>query len=184
MTVAFTGHRQINGVYAPDGPWKQVLIIAMQTINILHHKYNHTDFIAGGALGFDTMAACAILSLKNVGVPIRLILALPFEGFDSKWTHKSKVLFESTINSADEVHYVCDPGYAPWKMNKRNEWMVDRAKTMVALLNPDIQKGGTINCLKYATKLGKSIIVINPITMGVEGGVFDPATGLYKEVPI
>jgi uncharacterized phage-like protein YoqJ len=45
-------------------------------------------------------------------------------------------------------------------MQKRNEYMVDNSDIVIAVW--DGSKGGTYNCVKYAEKLGKKIIVINP----------------------
>jgi len=183
MTIAFTGHRTINGIYAPNPVWEKVYITVTRVISTMYHKYNHIDFISGGALGMDQIAAVSVLNLIRTGVPIRLILALPFEGFESKWISDSKKAFNLMIEAADEVHYVCDPGYAPWKMMKRNEWMVDRAKTVVALYLPD-KPGGTLNCINYAMKQKRSLITIHPITQVVGGIVFNYESNEYKEVPI
>lgn len=50
--------------------------------------------------------------------------------------------------------------YYPAKMQKRNEYMVDNSDIVIAVW--DGTKGGTYNCVKYAQKLEKKIIQINP----------------------
>jgi len=50
--------------------------------------------------------------------------------------------------------------YYPAKMQKRNEYMVDNSNIVIAVW--DGTKGGTYNCVKYAEKLGKEVIIINP----------------------
>jgi len=45
-------------------------------------------------------------------------------------------------------------------MQKRNEYMVDNADIVIAVW--DGTKGGTCNCVRYAKKLGKDIVIINP----------------------
>ena len=50
--------------------------------------------------------------------------------------------------------------YNPWLMQKRNEYMVDLADRVIAVWN--CSKGGTANCVKYAEKVGKEIIKIEP----------------------
>ena len=49
----------------------------------------------------------------------------------------------------------CLDGYAAWKMQKRNEWMADKATRIVALW--DGSPGGTANCIAYASKIGRPI---------------------------
>jgi uncharacterized phage-like protein YoqJ len=57
---------------------------------------------------------------------------------------------------------IVNPGeYAAWKMQKRNEWMVDRCTALIAVYNSD-QTGGTRNCVEYAKKVGRRIVTINP----------------------
>lgn len=45
-------------------------------------------------------------------------------------------------------------------MQKRNEYMTDNSDIVIAVW--DGSKGGTANCVRYAKKLNKEIIVINP----------------------
>ncbi len=183
MTVAFTGHRTINGLYHPVGEWPHVLVATEQLITKLYHKYGHTDFISGGALGFDQVAALAVINLRGTGMPIKLVMALPFKGFESKWPTSSQKAFAIIIDNADHVNYICEPGYAPWKMYKRNEWMVDNAKTAVALYLPD-KLGGTLGCISYIMKQKKPLITIHPLTREVSGIVFNPTLNKYEEVVI
>ena len=70
-TACFTGHRTIPFLQKQKlkKRTKQVLIEAIEQ----GYRY----FGAGGALGFDTLAAQAILELKNEYPQIRLILVLP-----------------------------------------------------------------------------------------------------------
>ena len=53
-----------------------------------------------------------------------------------------------------------DEEYKPWLMQKRNEYMVNLSDKIIAVWNGS--KSGTQNCIKYATKLGKEIIRIEP----------------------
>lgn len=106
--------------------------------------------ISGMALGWDTALAEASFVLD-----IPLIAAVPFEGQESMWPHLSQQKYQSMLRRASEVKYICDPGYAPWKMQVRNEWMVDHSHGVIALW--DGSEGGTGNCIRYAQKVGKPI---------------------------
>lgn len=108
--------------------------------------------ISGMALGYDMALAHAAVELD-----IPFIAAVPFEGQERMWSPKSKAFFKTLLDKAAEVVYVCDPGYAPWKMQKRNEWMVDNSNVLLALYNGD-KTGGTANCVRYAESKGKVIV--------------------------
>ena len=56
---------------------------------------------------------------------------------------------------ADEHYFVREAGYAGWKMQERNKWMVDHCDEVLALWNGT--SGGTSNCVAYANKIGKPI---------------------------
>jgi uncharacterized phage-like protein YoqJ len=101
-------------------------------------------------LGWDQALAAAALDLN-----IPTTMALPFPGFEDRWPSKSKTFLHSLIYRASKTVFVCDPGYAGWKMQKRNEWMVDNADSVLALW--DGSDGGTGNCVRYANKVGKPI---------------------------
>jgi uncharacterized phage-like protein YoqJ len=191
MAVMFTGHRQINGKYHltiinneiyADPQWSKVRTVTKALIKHLHTKYGHEEFVCGGAIGYDTVAALSVLELKTEGVPIKLILGLPFKGFESMWPKFSRDELNFTIAGADKVHYVCDPGYQPVKMMIRNKWMVDYpgVKTGVALYLPD-KTGGTLNCISYIMKQKKSLITIHPLTLAVSGIVYKNEINGYRE---
>jgi len=46
------------------------------------------------------------------------------------------------------------------KMDKRNEWMVDKADSILAVFKQT--PGGTANCVQYAKSKGKRIVSYNP----------------------
>ena len=192
MAIAFTGHRQINSKYYMsivngepyiDPQWANVRKVTTALVRYLYDKYGHDEFVCGGAIGFDTVAAMSVIELKTKGLPIKLILGLPFKGFEVKWPKLSQDELNFTIAAADKVHYVCADGYAPWKMQKRNEWMVDypKVKTVVALYLVEGKTGGTLNCINYAMKQHKSIITIHPLTLKVSGIVYKHEVNGYRE---
>lgn len=148
MIIAGTGHR-------PDKLGGYGLDVRKRLVDVAHiylcvSKEPATRVISGGALGWDQALAEAALDLN-----IPLTMALPFEGFETKWPRESQEFLHSLMNPADVV-FVCEPGYAPWKMQERNKWMVDNCTHLLALWNGT--DGGTANCVRYAEKVGKPII--------------------------
>jgi len=161
--VVFTGHRKLEGRYPPSPKWEAVSQVVRELALTFVATNNIVHFVSGGALGFDQVAASAILRLRDQGFPVTLTFALPFPGFEIRWPEKSQAILKRLCYKADRV--VCvndDPRYFPWKMQRRNEYMIDRAQTVIALKYPDVKKGGTLNAIKYAEQTGRDLMIINP----------------------
>lgn len=147
MIVCGTGHRPNKlGGYGKE---------AFDNLVTLAHMYlcagNPVDeVISGGALGWDQALATASIQLS-----IPTVLALPFPGFEDRWPKESRDYLYGLMTRAYIVKFVCEPGYAGWKMQERNKWMVDHSDLVLALW--DGSTGGTGNCIQYAKKVGKPI---------------------------
>lgn len=146
MTVAFTGHRVVADKAA-------VYARLTDTIRDLIQQGAQT-FICGGALGFDTLAAQAVLALRRE-YPILLFLAIPCGDQDAKFTVAQKEEYARIRASADRVMVVSER-YTPGCMHERNRYMVDRADVLVAYCHK--RTGGSAYTLSYAEKEGKTII--------------------------
>lgn len=161
MTVAVTGHRP-NKLFGYDMNDSRYLALKDMMKDYLR-KSGCSDAYSGMALGMDQLFAIAVLQLKNEGLPIKLHCAIPCANHSSRWSEDSKELYDRILAKADEVVMVSDESYKPWLMQKRNEYMVDRADIILAFW--DGTSGGTGNCVNYAKKMGKKIEIINPKTV-------------------
>lgn len=146
MTVAFTGHRDVH-----DPNW--VYDCLKMTIKDLIAKGADT-FICGGAVGFDTLAATAVLELREQ-YPIRLMLAIPCEGQDAKFSPAMKSTYQQIRADADE-EVVLYPYYQRGCMHSRNRYMVDHCDLLVAYCHKPT--GGTAYTVDYAKEQGKKIV--------------------------
>lgn len=156
MIVAGTGHRpekleKFGAKYTNEQHHNLVALISEWLESNPVEKV-----ISGMALGYDMALAHAAVDLD-----IPLIAAVPFEGQEKMWSENSKRFYRKLLDAADETVYVCEPGYAAWKMQKRNEWMVDNCDTLLAMYNGD-KTGGTANCVRYAKAQGKRIVNLWP----------------------
>jgi uncharacterized phage-like protein YoqJ len=155
MIIAATGHRpnKLGNDYDMTGP---ISTYISSEIDKVLEEYEPERCIAGGALGVDTIfALCALYK----GIPVTL--AIPFKGQESAWPPKSQAIYHKILShKLVTPYYVCDPGYAGWKMQKRNEWMADQCDLLLAVW--DETAGGTANCVKYAINRKMDIIFINP----------------------
>lgn len=96
-----------------------------------------------------------------MGLGSKLLFAVPFVGFNDRWPERSKQhLRDLYARSGGTLHIVCEPGYAAWKLQARNEWMVNNSTDVIAVW--DGSPGGTANCVAYARSLDTPVHLINP----------------------
>lgn len=117
-------------------------------------------FICGGALGFDTIAAEAIVRTKSIYPNIRLHLAIPCPNHDKSWSIRDRRKFSVLLAHADSVSYV-SPAYTRYCMFTRNRYMVDNSEYCISYCNK--KTGGTHYTVSYAAKKGKIIIELSDI---------------------
>lgn len=162
--VCFTGHRPNKlGGYIENNPIANYVKAQLRDVIVNSIKEGYTTFISGMALGVDMWVAEIVLELRKANPQIKLIAAVPFSGQECKWPSQSQKRWRGIIDQADDVVHVCEAGYSAWKMQKRNEWMVDHAARVVAVW--DGTSGGTGNCVGYAKKAEHmpDIIQIQPV---------------------
>lgn len=150
-TVCFTGHRTI-----PMLKKKKVERTLINTLETLIEE-GYCYFGAGGALGFDTMAALAVLELKKKYSHIKLILVLPCKNQVRGWKENDIFQYEKIMSLADKVVYTSEV-YYDGCMHKRNRHLIDNSSVCVCYLTEN--RGGTAYTVSYAKKNGKKIINI------------------------
>ncbi len=151
MIISFTGHRKIGGSYNSN-PTKDYVANELEKILI---ELKPDKCVSGVALGFDILAAEICIKLN-----IPFIAAIPFVGQESRWPPHSQLHYNNILEKALEKVIVCEGGYAVWKMQKRNEYLVNNADIIIACF--DGSASGTKNCIDYAIKQNKKIIRIDP----------------------
>ncbi len=150
QTCCFTGHRKI--------PLDQLEVVTQRLRDAVTAsiKDGYLYFGAGGALGFDTIAAQTVLELKNDYPQIKLILVLPCKTQTRGWNQKDVEEYNRIIEAADKVVY-SSQHYFNGCMHKRNRHLVDNSSLCVCYLTED--SGGTAYTVKYA--LAKRVSVVN-----------------------
>lgn len=157
-TCMFTGHR----------------VIAVNEYKLVCQKLHEkimaligmgvTDFIAGGAIGFDTVAAEAVLNLKEHFPHIRLHLYIPCINHNSKWSMHDIERYNAVAARADEILYVTNDTYKPNCMKLRNMKMVDDSKYCIAYYK--YGRSGTMQTVNYAKKMERVVVNIAPQSNG------------------
>lgn len=116
------------------------------------------DFIAGGALGFDTVCAKAVINLKSKYSQIRLHLYLPCYDQMKKWSAYDSYIGRLIMSKADEKLYVTEGFYTPQCMHKRNRKMAEDAKYCIAYCTN--LHSGTAKTIDMAYEFGDEVINI------------------------
>ena len=151
----FTGHRRI-----PDAQKPALLVRMKSTISYLYALGVRT-FHAGGAMGFDMLAAAQIFDLRRSHTGMRLVLDLPFYNQTDRFDQDSKRFYAFFLEKADEVHYAYE-GEVTDRENAR-KYLLMRNRSMVAAAHYGIAyysgaNGGTAYTLAFAQKHGCEIL--------------------------
>lgn len=150
-TCCFTGHRDI-----PSGQYQKIFAKTEEAIEgLINNGYLY--FGSGGALGFDTIAAFAVLKLKKRYPNIRLILVLPCLSQTRGWTREDIAIYEDTKNKADKIVYTSQE-YSRGCMHKRNRHLVDNSSVCISYLTES--RGGTFYTVNYARSKGLAVLNI------------------------
>lgn len=165
QSVAFTGYRPYKLPFGCDfnHPDAIRLRAILKAEYERLYKQGFRQFLTGGALGCDMMAAEVILEMKQEyggrKSGIIHVLCIPCRRHTAKWEEADR---ERIRKIADKslVHFVSDKPYFNGCMQARNRYMVDTSRVLIAVY--DGKKGGTHNTVEYAQKMNKKIIVIRP----------------------
>lgn len=162
--IAFTGHRPEKiGGYNESSPMRVAVKNAIaDALKRAIAKYGETHeiiVVTGGALGVDTDAAREAYKLG-----LKFIVARPCSDHGENFKGDAKVAYQKMLKIAHKVVLVNDQPYdSAGKadcLHARNRWMVDNCDAVVAIW--DGSPSGTSNCVAYAKKANRPMIIINP----------------------
>lgn len=147
MIIAVTGHRPNKlGGYSYS-TFRELVTLAKIMIDELKPE----RVITGMAIGWDQAVAQACVE-KNIPFDAYV----PCDNQDSPWPPESRKQWKELIAKAAHVVNVSPGSYETWKMQRRNQAMVDACEVVVALW--DGSRGGTHNCVQYAQSAGVTLI--------------------------
>jgi len=155
QTACFTGHRIIPTEDVPAIEFHLQEVISKAIEN------GYRFFGAGGALGFDTLAAKSVLTLREKYPDIRLILILPCLYQTRNWRRYDIDQYELIKKEADKVVYTSKE-YTRDFMSRRNRHLVDNSSLCICYKTKDT--GGTSYTVRYAKQQGLAILNIATIS--------------------
>ena len=145
---SFTGHRQI-----PDHHARPLADLLARAIDYAYGQ-GCRNFYTGGALGFDTLCARAIIRYRLLHRDVRLILVLPCRNQAQLWSDRQISSYEYTLAEADEIVYTSDE-YDNECMRKRNAYLAEVCDMMIAYLGKT--RSGAYQTVGMAKRLGKQV---------------------------
>lgn len=148
----FTGHRPEK----LNTSEKEVKAALRKQIDQAVHD-GFTVFITGMARGVDLWAAEIVLDLRKRNKEIRLICAIPHDGFEARWSPSWQELYRYVLAEADLTR-VISKGYHTGVYQVRNEWMVNHSTRVIAVFNG--QPSGTKNTIDYAYRQGVPVVLL------------------------
>lgn len=148
-TCCFTGHRKIP----PEEKSEISRRLKNTLLRLIEEGYMY--FGAGGALGFDTLAAQCVLSLRKRYPHIKLILVLPCTAQTKGWSKDDIAVYEEIKSQADKVVYTSHD-YFQGCMFRRNRHLVNGSSVCIAYLTQE--KGGTAYTVNYAQQNNVQVI--------------------------
>jgi len=153
-SICFSGHRTINKTDKLKNTLTDVLCRLIE-------KDGATDFYAGGAIGFDTLAAEAVIRPRQVYPHIKLHLILPCCEAEqtARWNDSQKSEYRKILAAADSVEYISEH-YFDGCMKKRNARLIELSECCVCYYNDKKSASGTGQTVRMALKKGIKIINI------------------------
>ncbi len=147
----FTGHRNLS----PEEKLRLRPLLREEIARLAGEGVN--TFLAGGALGFDTIAAQETFRVRAERFPfLRLVLVLPCLGQEAKWSQRDAAVYRGLLRNADEVIYTGDL-YTRSCMFVRNRYLVDRSSRCLCYLTREA-RSGTAYTVGYAQKQGLEVV--------------------------
>ena len=161
-TCAFTGYRPSKMPWGYDETDARCVEFRFRLREALEYLIGqgYTDFLSGGALGFDQMAAEIVLSLREKYPWVRLIMVIPFDGQADKWSREQCERWLSIIEASDRVIHISH-AYDKGVFFRRNHYLVENANLLLAAY--DGQPGGTAGTVAYAKRHGVRVVRIAPV---------------------
>lgn len=148
-TCAFTGHRDIANAHL------EPLTLQLDAAITAFYNLGCRAFFAGGARGFDTLAAERVLLFRKDHPDVALHLLLPCRDQMRGWVREDVARARAVLEAADSVRYLQE-SYTPTVMAERNRALVAAAEGCIAYVLRFASGGG--QTVRSAEKKGIPVI--------------------------
>ncbi len=148
--VCFTGHRKLKNA---NPELRSELRVLLEQL----YKLGYRDFINGGAIGFDMLAAQVVIELRNKYPDMRLIMALPCPDQCHPWNDWNYEMYQRILYLCN-VKVTLSPCFTNKCMLERNRFMVNHSSLCIAFYTHE-GRSGTAATVRYAHR--KQVPVFN-----------------------
>lgn len=109
----------------------------------------------------------AVVLAEKSTKDIKIVVVVPFIGYDSKWPDQSRHRLKKLIQNANDSIVISHSADVS-SYKKRNYYMVDHAEYIIGVFdNQKKLRSGTAQTVNYALRNGKAITLIHPDTMEI-----------------
>ncbi len=143
LGCSFTGHRRIGEAH--------LACLGDLLTRAVAYAYDCgcRTFYTGGAVGFDTMAARAVLQFRMTHTDVRMVLLLPCPEQADMFGERAHASYDFLLRQADEVRYICE-SYTRDCMKKRNAALAEAADILIAYVGHE--RSGSAQTMRMAAR--------------------------------
>lgn len=155
LNCSFTGHRDVENGH--------INLVTDRLRRGIEYVYNEgcRNFLTGGAVGFDTMAAKEVILFRMSHTDVRLILVIPCKEQDKSWSCAQRDMYNYILSMADEIVYTGEE-YTPHCMKRRNMYLAKNCDVLICYLGREMSGAG--QTARMAEGLGKRVYNIYPVS--------------------
>lgn len=159
-TCCFTGHRPDKLPWGTQEEHPRCLETKERLFQAIERAYEAgcRHFISGMAQGADLYFAEAVLCFRQIHPDVTLEAARPCETQANGWPEQEQRRYQFILDQCDYETLV-QHHYDRGCMNRRNRYMVDRSRRLIALYD-GVPKGGTAQTLAYALRRGLELDIL------------------------
>ncbi len=139
-SCAFTGHRELLPDFDAAGLWDAIEGVIKKGAEVFYN---------GMAVGFDMLAAEAVLTLRKKYPHIKLVACIPFYNQEKYYNDTDKARYARILKEADE-QVVLSESFSREAPLKRDRYMADQADVLIAYCKKS--QGGTAYTVNYFKK--------------------------------
>lgn len=149
MTLCFAGHRIIRR--------KDMALLPQRLDALLEACYEkgYVQYLCGGAIGFDTLAAEAVVRLRQKHGDVQLVLMIPCSDQSARWTQAQCQRYERLLYRANDVQVLTDL-YHDGCMQARNDAMLARSSLCISYQY--MNRGGTLSTVRQAHRMNIPVL--------------------------
>lgn len=161
ISCCFTGNRPEKLPWGGNERDLRCLLTQDQLYAALEDAYERgfRHFLCGMARGGDFYFAELVTQLRVKHPEVTLEAVIPYREQSRHWEPADRRRYLALVKSCNAVT-ILQEDYTPQCMQRRNQYMVDRSRLVIALYGG--AAGGTRSTLLYAMRRGVETVILSP----------------------